>query len=164
MHHHSMLAATIALTLGTTTFALAGQGAGPGNGTGPIHDFSTATCEAISGTVASAAVAGEGYVIDTGTEMIAVAGLGPVRYWDAMGLTPPQVGESISADICWLSFSDATTKAVATTVTLMDGTFVELRDPVTNQPAWRGGQGAGQGGTGQRQAGGQVVGDCTGPR
>ncbi|MBK1619996.1 hypothetical protein CKO42_16420 [Lamprobacter modestohalophilus] len=163
MHHHAIMATAVALTLGTTTLALAGQGAGPGNGTGPIHDLSTASCEIITGTVASAAVAGEGYVIDTGTETVTVSGLGPIGYWASLELVPPQVGESITADICWLSFSDETTKAIAMAVTLMDGTYVELRDPITNQPAWRGGQGGGQG---QGQAGGQGQGlaDCTGPR
>ncbi|MEA3638411.1 MAG: hypothetical protein VBE63_00535 [Lamprobacter sp.] len=163
MHHQAIMATAIALTLGTTTLALAGQGAGPGNGTGPIHELSTASCEIITGTVASAAVAGEGYVIDTGVETVNVFGLGPIGYWDRLELVPPQVGESITVDICWLSFSDETTKAIATAITLMDGTYVELRDPITNQPSWRGGQGGGQG---QGQAGGQGQGlaDCTGPR
>lgn len=162
MNRTSLTATALTLLLGAPALALAGQGAGPGDGTGPVHDFSTAACSTITGTVASAGTAGSGYVIDDGIEALSVFGIGPIGYWNALELVPPQVGESVTADVCWLTFSDGSEKAIATAVTLSDGSYIELRDALTGQPAWRGSQGGGQGAGGQMA--GQGLADCTGPR
>lgn len=161
MNRTPLIAAALTLGLSTPLVTLAGQGPGAGDGTGPIHDFSIATCNAVTGTVATFGTGGSGYTIDTADGMLTVYGIGPIHYWNALGLVPPGVGESVTADVCWLTFSDGTEKAIATAMTLSDGSYIELRDPATGQPLWRGGQGPGQF---QGEARGQGRGDGNGPR
>jgi hypothetical protein len=138
-HIASALALSVALVVPA---AYAGNGAGAGDGTGPLHDLFAGTCEVISGTLAAAGYNGSGYVIDTGDGMVTIYGLGPASYWEDLGVALPDVGEDLAANVCWLTFSDGTDKAIATAVTL-DGEEVLLRDPLDGRPLWRG-PGAGQ--------------------
>jgi hypothetical protein len=170
MNRTTTIASALTLLLSAPLIVQAGQqsGQGAGNGAGPIHDLNNAVCESISGTVQEVGLNGSGYVIDTLNDgALIVFGVAPLNYFASLGLIPPQVGEPISADICWLSFSDGSEKAIATQVTLSDGTPVILRDAASGQPSWRGGFGAGQGVVqGGSQGAGQGLGlaDCTGPR
>lgn len=90
----------------------------------------------IDGTVMEVGVAGQGYLIDTGLELVSLFGIGPVNYWDSLGVALPQVGEEISADVYRVTFSDGTVKAITVSITVGD-TLVELRDADTGQPLWR---------------------------
>jgi hypothetical protein len=145
----------VALTLGLAVVATPPLAAGPGAGTGPMTDLYAGTCESLSGTLMELGSAGSGALIDTGADVVTVYGLGPARYWDELGVAMPTVGEAVGVDLCWITFSDGTAKAIATAVSVADATVV-LRDPVTGQPLWRGagnGVQAAAGGGGQVRAG-----------
>jgi WD40 repeat protein len=151
------IATALSLVLATGAgAALAGNGSGAADGTGPMHDIYSGICDTVSGTLAEVTYNGSGYILDTGSDTLTLYGMGPVSYWDALGVALPQVGETLDAEVCWVTFSDTTTKAIATAVTLSDGTLVELRDASTGQPLWRGTSGSGvqaaAGGGGQVQA------------
>jgi len=144
-----------ALTLGLAAVSTQPLAAGPGDGTGPMTDLYAGTCENLSGTLMELGSAGSGTLIDAGTEIVTVYALGPAGYWEDLGVALPVAGEALSVDVCWITFSDGTEKAIATTVYLADAT-VALRDPVTGQPLWRGagdGVKAAAGGGGQVRAG-----------
>lgn len=118
-------------------------GNGPGGGSAQ-QSILLGEPGSVSGMVVEAGIAGQGYVIDTGTELMALYGIGPASYWESLGVALPQVGEAIAAEVYWVTFSDGTVKAIAFSVTVGD-TDVLLRDEITGQPLWRGNGGA-QGG------------------
>ncbi|MCG6941598.1 MAG: hypothetical protein LJE69_10145 [Thiohalocapsa sp.] len=155
MNRTATLAAALTLILGVGAVSTQPLAAGPGDGTGPMIDLYAGTCENLSGTLMELGTGGTGTLIDTGTEIVTVYALGPARYWEEQGVALPVAGEALSVDVCWITFSDGTEKAIATVVYLDDAT-VELRDPVTGQPLWRGagdGEKAAAGGGGQVRAG-----------
>ena len=124
-----------------------------GNGAGPAANILAGPCESISGTVMEVGYNGNGYVVDTGAEPVNVFGIGPSRYWDDMGMALPQVGEPITVEVCWITFSDRTSKAIATSASIA-GTEIVLRDADTGQPAWRRGPGSNGGNQVQAAIGG----------
>lgn len=130
-------------------------GNGPGGGSAQ-QSILLGEPGSVSGMVVEAGIAGQGYVIDTGSELVVLYGIGPVSYWDSLGVALPQVGEEIVAEVYWVAFSDGTVKAIAVFVTV-GGTDVLLRDEVTGQPLWRGNGGA-PGGAGA--CGGLQDGSC----
>ena len=126
-------------------FGLAGngKGSGTGGGTGPIHEIVVDGNEfTVTGTV-DGIVAGGGVEISTGGMdengipiIVTIYGIGPVRYWDSLDpvVDRPLVGDSIEA-----SGYVVDSRNIAMDITLDDGTVVQLRDPVTGEPLWRGG-------------------------
>ena len=146
---------------------------GVADGTGPVCNLLEGTPVSISGTVAeigSHLGSHDGIVIDTGTEMFTVYGLGSPRYWAANEIDKPVVGEPIVVDGYKVTLSDDTTRTVATEITFNSGEVDEetivLRDPETGKPMWRG-----QGGKNQQRLGGksfnnqcQGQGQCQGQR
>jgi hypothetical protein len=122
-------------------------------GSGPLADIYAGVCETLSGTLMSDGFNGSGYLLDTGTEVVTLFGIGPARYWEEMGVDLPQVGETLTADLCWVTYSDGSSQAVVTAMEL-SGELIVLRDPITGLPSWRGSNGehAAAGGGGQVQA------------
>ena len=124
--------------LGTPIVAQAGFGMGPGNGTGPVMNIYDGTPVTISGIVTNLGTRGQGMSIDTGTEVVTIYGIGPVRYWEKLNVARPQIGESVEVQGYKVTFSDGSSKIIATTIKI-DGSEIQLRAPDTGAPLWRGG-------------------------
>lgn len=68
-----------------------------------------------------------------------VYGIGPLGYWDELGMSRPDVGEEITVTGREITFSDGTTKIIAFGVLFLEsGEYIELRDEETGLPLWRG--------------------------
>ncbi len=145
-----MLTLVTILTLSLTAVSLAAgpdgmwgrrQGGGPahgsGGGGGPIHDILDGQPFTISGEVVSLAFYGGGMVIAAETENVTGYGLGSPAYWESQGVTPPSVGETVSVTGYTVDFNGVS-RNIAASVTVGDGT-IQLRDPETGLPLWRGG-------------------------
>lgn len=114
--------------------------AGRGMGTGSVTNIFDGLAVEITGTVAAVGMFGQGYQVDTGTEVVTVYGLGPVRFWNSFGLDRPTVGEEVTIEGYEITFSDGSNKTMAFSVTLGDDTLV-LRDADTGTPLWQGNAG-----------------------
>ena len=93
--------------------------------------------EVISSCVTGLGIRGDGLVIATTEGNIEVHGLGPVRYWEYLELSKPAVGDTVTVNGFTVDFND-TTVHVLMSIVLGDGTTVQLRDPETGAPLWRG--------------------------
>ncbi len=131
---------------------MAGNGIGAGDGTGPMLNIYDGTPVTVTGVVSSLGLFGRGLEVDTGTEIVTVYGLGPIRYWDSIGVARPAVGETVTINGYEVTFSDGTTRTIATTITVGDQT-INLRDPDTGAPLWRGSAGGNGGAAGTGQGG-----------
>lgn len=126
---------------------LARNGAGGGNGvcdgTGISLVCSGDPVE-ITGTVSDESYLGNGLQIDTGSEIIAVYGIGPYRFWENAGVARPSNGEAVTVDAMKVTFSDGSTKIIAMSITFGNGTVIDLREEciedVGGRPLWRGGR------------------------
>jgi len=114
-----------------------GGGNGAGNGTGPIHDILGGTPFMYTGDVVSL-VFGQGLLLalSDGTN-VTVYGIGPVRYWESVGVDRPAVGETVIADGYTVDYNGEL-RNIAMRITVGPDT-VELRDLDTGMPLWRGG-------------------------
>lgn len=116
-----------------------GGGRGAGDGTGPIHYIYDGRPFTYTGGVVEL-VPGQGLLIATESEgNVTVYGIGPIRYWESVGVTRPAVGESITVDGYEVNYNGEI-RNIATTIILVDGTEVKLRDLDTGAPLWRGGR------------------------
>ncbi|WP_373500926.1 hypothetical protein [Desulfococcus sp.] len=113
------------------------HGYGAGDGTGPIHDvLSGEQPVPITGTVKNVGPFFEGLEIDTGSdETITVYGIGPLFYWDSIGIARPVVGDVITVNGVDVAFSDGSTRTVAISITIGTDT-IPLRDEKTGLPLW----------------------------
>jgi len=96
------------------------------------------TSRTIEGTVVAFG-SGGGMTVDNGTAEITIFGIGPVWYWGAQGIDSPDVGDTVIVDARDVEFLDGT-KTLAVSITIDDQT-IQLRDPETGCPLWRGGKG-----------------------
>lgn len=124
------------LTMG---FALAGNGqggngGGAGNGTGPIHDIYSGAPFTYVGEVIEM-VAGQGILLATADGNVTIYGMGPVRYWDSLGVDHPAVGDTLTVDGYAVDYNGEV-RNIATTITVGEYT-VDLRD-ADGAPLWRG--------------------------
>jgi len=124
-------------------FGLAGNGQGGGNGgggngggTGPIHDILLGIPFTYTGDVVSI-VLGGGILIGTTGGNVTIYGIGPVRYWDSLGVDRPVVGDTITVSGFEVDYNGEF-RNIAMEITVGDYT-VELRGPETGVPLWRGG-------------------------
>jgi len=115
-----------------------GSGQGVGDGTGPIHNIFEGTPFTVTGDVVTA-VAGGGLELapEDETANVIVYGIGSVRYWDSLGIDHPCVGDTLTVDGYTVDYNGEM-RNIAVTITI-DGVTVELRDPDTGAPLWRGG-------------------------
>lgn len=139
----------LVMVMSTTGTVWAGRGMGPGDGTGPVTNIFDGIAVEITGTVAAVGLFGQGCQIDTGTEVVTVYGIGPIRFWNSLGIDRPTVGEEVTIEGYEVTFSDGSTKIIAFSVIVDDETLV-LRDGETGTPLWRG------------TAGGDCRGECGG--
>ncbi len=135
------------LMMSQTAFG-AGPGTGtcPGNGTGygyaqglmnyqqTAQTICSGSTETITGVVTGAWVPGAGLTIETDSGPQTVFGLGPIWYWDAGNIDRPEIGESVSVVASGVTVSD---RKVMLSITI-DGQSLQLRDPSTCLPVWRG--------------------------
>lgn len=122
-------------------FALAGNGqggngTGTGDGIGPVHDIYSGEPFTYTGDVYGM-VPGQGWVIDTGDEDVTIFGIGPIRYWESLGVDRPAVGDTITVSGYAVDYNGVV-RNIATTITIGEDT-VDLRDSETGAPLWRGG-------------------------
>ena len=141
---------TLVLIMVAAGAVWAGRGMGPADGTGPVTNIFDGEAVEISGTVASVGLFGQGCQIDTGTEVVTVYGLGPIRFWNSLEIDRPSVGEAVTIEGYEVTFSDGSTKIIAFSV-IVAGENVVLRDGETGTPLWRGTAG----GEGRGECGGQ---------
>jgi hypothetical protein len=156
------LTALILFLVAPATFA--GNGLGPGDGSGPVcSNIMDGTSIEVSGVVESIGTRGMGIGIDTGSEIVTVFGMGPIAFWNLTGIARPEVGEQIVVNGYEITFSDGSTKIVAFSV-IVDDQEIILRDATSGVPLWRGiagGQGSGGNGSGgQGQCCGLRDGSC----
>ena len=129
-----VLSLFVVIALGQTAYA-----AGPGQGQA-LHQQTTTknicvgSPETITGIVTGAWVPGAGLTIEGDSGTVTVFGLGPVWYWDANNIDRPDLGEFVSVDASGVIY---TTQKVILSLTI-DGQTLQLRDPSTCLPVWRG--------------------------
>jgi len=116
-------------------FAGNGKGGsnGPGDGTGPIHDIFGGTSFTYDGEVIECQ--GDGMVIATATENVTVYGIGPVRYWDEVGVIRPVTGDNVTVSGYEVDYNGVF-RNIAVIITV-GGVEVPLRDPERGVPLWR---------------------------
>jgi hypothetical protein len=119
---------------------LAGQGRGPGDGTGPIHDVTSGVPFTFTGTVIGSAMGG-GLTLATASVNVQIYGIGPFSYWTSQNVDYPVLGDTLTANGFTVNYNGFD-QNVAMSITI-DGSTILLRDPVTGAPLWRGGSGGG---------------------
>ncbi len=120
-------------------FALAGngqggKGSGAGNGTGPIHDIYAGTPFTYAGDVVEM-VTGQGLLLATTDGNVTIYGIGPVRYWELVGVDRPVVGDALTVTGYAVDYNGEM-RNIATTITVGSET-IDLRD-AGGAPLWRG--------------------------
>ena len=106
----------------------------------PVKGISAATiCEGtlftVTGIVVNIGLPGEGVVIDTGTAVVTIYGIGSLDYWAANNIVRPAIGEVITVTGYTVDLSGATLN-VAMSITV-GGVTLQLRDATTCVPLWR---------------------------
>lgn len=118
-------------------------------GTGIFVDICAAPQIIISGTISDADLSsGQGIQVDTGSELVTIYGIGPIRFWDSLDVARPTIGDNVTIDAREVTFSDVSTKIIAISITFNfidsdDDITIELRDEGNYcLPNWRGGNSA----------------------
>ncbi len=114
-----------------------GKGQGIGDGTGPIHNIFAGTPFTVTGDVITAVAGGGLEIAPDDTTIVTIYGIGPVRYWDSLGFDHPCVGDTLTVKGYTVDYNGVV-RNIAVTITIGDDT-VQLRDPETGAPLWRGG-------------------------
>ncbi len=109
------------------------------NAASGVNTFENATAVTITGKVSVAAYQGDGLQVDNGTEVVTVYGMGPITYWNSLGIERPAVGDEVTIEAYEVKFSDGSVKNIAAKITINDETpqSIELRDKETGAPLWR---------------------------
>jgi hypothetical protein len=106
----------------------------------PLKGATAATiCEgtpfAVTGIVVNIGIPGEGVIIDTGTSVVTIYGIGSLDYWAANNITRPAIGEVVTVTGYTVVLSDVTLN-VAMSITV-GGVTLQVRDVTTCVPLWR---------------------------
>jgi hypothetical protein len=133
----------LALVLLSPMWALAGNGKGVMDGTGPApkHDLLAGTSFTYTGIVTDCND-GQGLVLsvtdpDSGSSSeIVILGIGPQRYWDLMGVSRPDVTDVITVKGYTITVGELAFN-VAFEITFEGEEPIQLRDPDTGLPLWR---------------------------
>jgi len=155
-----LIIAVLAMVLTISGEAFAGRGHGQKagkcacpysetcmNAASGVNIFENATAVTITGKVSVAAYQGDGLQVDNGTEIVTVYGMGPIWYWNSLGIERPAVGDAVTIEAYEVKFSDGSVKNIAAKITINGETpqSIELRDKETGAPLWRKGCGSGRG-------------------
>ncbi len=124
------------------------RGRGPGRGNGPRGNYNNILAgtpfnfqgEVITAYVPGSGIQGRGLEISTANGNVKLHGMGPVFYWEDLGVQRPVVGDNLTANGYAVDFSGNNVN-VLMSVTLANGTTVQLRDAETGAPLWRGTRG-----------------------
>ena len=122
------------LMLGTTLVAESKAGIQPVKGITAVT-ICEGTPFTVTGIVINIGIPGEGVVIDTGTEVVTIYGIGSLDYWAANNIVRPAIGEVITVTGYTVVLSDATLN-VAMSISVGGSTLL-LRDATTCAPLWR---------------------------
>lgn len=109
---------------------------------GPITDILDGTPFAVTGEVVSASER-DTLVLVTASGDVTICGTGPDRFWEEAGVDYPGVGETVTATGMIVDLND-TQRHIAFDMVIQDDS-IQLRDPETGLPLWRGGYGHGHG-------------------
>lgn len=159
----SLIALALVFGLFCTTLTWAGNGRGVGARDGSMLNLDLTDTVPVVGTVESSGTAGSGLTVDEGDGVsTTVYGMGPLSYWESLGIAKPTVGESVAIEALEVTFSDGSTRLIAVSLTI-DGNFITLRTD-DGRPSWRRlNQQPGQGNGGSANASGcRGNGSCDG--
>lgn len=120
--------------------ALAGLGpaiAGNGQGflVGPVSPILSGTPFDLTGEVVGL-VLGQGLELATIDGNVLIYGIGPYWYWESLGVDRPVPGDTLQV-LGYIVDDNGTERYIAMTVIIGDHE-VQLRDPETGRPLWRG--------------------------
>jgi hypothetical protein len=106
----------------------------------PVKGITAATiCEGtpftVTGIVVNIGLPGEGVVIDTGTAVVTIYGIGSLDYWAANKIVRPAIGEVITVTGYTVVLSETTLNVAASII--VGGATLQLRDATTCVPLWR---------------------------
>ena len=110
-----------------------------GEGNGPLHDILSGTPFAYEGYVVTIGPAGEGMVLAVEEENITIYGIGPLSYWEDLGVARPLVGEFVDVTGYTVDFNGVE-RNIAMSMIVGEEEVV-LRNPDTGVPLWRQGFG-----------------------
>ncbi len=130
-----MIALVMVFGLFCSTSLWAGNGTGARDGS----RLNAVSVDPIEGVVMDAGIAGSGLIVDDYIlGSTTVYGMGPISYWDSIGVAKPTVGEEVLIEAVLVTSSDGTiTRLVAVSVTIAGEPTVDLRDE-NGVPLWRG--------------------------
>jgi hypothetical protein len=77
---------------------------------------------------------------DTTDGEVLLYGIGPDHYWEKLGVDHPAIGDNLTATGYTVDYNGID-RNVVTSITI-NGITVDLRDPDTGKPLWRGTKGA----------------------
>lgn len=89
----------------------------------------------VTGIVVEIGIPGDGIVIDTGSGVVTVYGIGSTEFWAANSVARPAIGEVVTITGYTVELTDKTLN-VAASITV-GGVTLLLRDPDTCAPLWR---------------------------
>jgi hypothetical protein len=89
-----------------------------------------------TGEVVSLGYFGKETVISTENGEVTLYGLGPLWYWDCKEIPRPEVGDVIEVSGYTVEYNSVQRNVVASVT--IGGEILELRDPETSVPLWRG--------------------------
>jgi hypothetical protein len=90
-----------------------------------------------TGKVTSIGYGGSGMIIETEDAKVTIYGLGRRWFWDCRDVSRPVVGNFIEVSGYTVDYNEMQ-RTIAAYITI-DGKTLELRDPETGAPLWRGG-------------------------
>lgn len=102
----------------------------------PVLLASTFTTTGIVSAV-STPDARNGITVSTPDGDVAFYGLGPTRYWDGLGIDRPQVSDFVQIEAKAVTVNESVINIIVN-LAYEDGSSIQLRDPETGCPLWRG--------------------------
>lgn len=93
----------------------------------------------VEGTVSAVSTpdAQEGITVSATTGNVTLYGLGPVRYWEGLGIDRPVVGDAVRIEAKSVTMNDVAINIIVS-LAYEDGSAIQLRDAETGCPLWRG--------------------------
>ncbi len=130
------LVALLVVLTATPLFAAGFGNSGVNNNALPIYQICSGAPEVITGTVINYGMPGNGLELKVGDSLITLYGMGPYWYWERQNVDMPEIGETVTAVVSNITTTDY--KVILQLNTVNEG--IQLRDPNTCQPLWRGGR------------------------
>ncbi len=108
---------------------------GPRERPEPITDILSGEPFKITGVVA-AIMNPQGIEVETADGTLTLFGIGPLRFWDEIGVAPPEIGDTVVATGYAVDY-EGLERYIVMTIAVNGEEEVELRDPDTGAPLWR---------------------------